>query len=224
MNTIRMLAVGVCLTLLLSACGTSQPYDRDDWEPVRLYDGEKKPLEDIAALLVPMPLYISTVAAGTNQPWIVDRIADKERAIELLPTNYTVKVHYREHNVNKEATVIGDPQRMSFRAHTGEVYRVVLLRKFERETDRERRKRDKKKTKREKERDLMVKMDPAARERQWSAAIRDERTELIVSTPIMPQDSANAAAADALEKIRKRVNLQIITNKQGRVEFRAVKQ
>jgi hypothetical protein len=183
------------LLLFVSAgCARTRQFDGQRWEVVRLYEGPERPEEALAAVVAGQPLYV--IAVGEEE---VDDIAAVDRMVELLPGDHIIQVGYRTHNAMNETVLAGKSVSLKFKAKTNRFYRVVLLEEIEDELD---------------------------DEYEWAGGIRDETTMEIVSVPVLQQVDAKSAAEETkrrLEAMKSGLRLEIVTNENGRVEFRVPK-
>jgi len=152
-------------------------------------------------VVVEQPLFVINVRdlqTDEHDAAEVDEIAEKDRMLELLPDEYFITLSYREHNVMNETVRYGEPLTVKFKAKTNHVYRVIVLEEFDKELD---------------------------EEFEWVAGLQDTVSEEIVSVPVLLKATAKSAAEATqkrLSEMGSSLNLKIITNKQGRVEFRAI--
>ena len=195
----------LCLLLLfcLSAgCARTRTYDDHRWECMKLYEGETRATNELSLVVVRQPMFvvnIRDVRTEEDDAIEVDEIAEEDRMLELIPDDYLITLSYREHNVMNETRRYGEPITLKFRAKTNNVYRAMLLEEFEKELD---------------------------EEFEWAPGIQNGATDEIVSVPVLIKATAKSAAEATRDKLAEsgsKIQLQLITNKQGRVEFRPKK-
>ena len=195
----------LCLLLLLClsvGCARTRVYDDHRWECMKIYEGETRQTNELSLVVVRQPLFVVNVRdvrTEEEDTIEVDEIAEEDRMLELIPDEYFITLSYREHNVMNETTRYGAPVTLKFKAKTNNVYRAMLLEEFDKELD---------------------------EEFEWAPGIQNAVTKEIVSVPVLIKATAKSAAEATRDKLAEsgsKIQLQLITNKQGRVEFRPMK-
>ena len=199
----------VCVLILVcvaTGCARTVKYDGHRWEAVKQYEGDELPMEELAVVMVRQPLHVVSIRqkdVEEEDAIEIDEIAERDIMLELLPEDYLITVGYREHNVMNETVRKGFGVTLKYEAKVNHIYRAVLLKevdlelaeKFEQELD---------------------------EEFEWAVGIQDVISEEVVTVPVMLRHKAKSVAQKTQEKLSKtgsRLNLRMVTNKAGRVEF-----